>query len=134
MKGNIKPFAALSSLYCQDNQITAELPYRPTWPTQEEITIVPVNSEATVSTPTTTDGGKTWTFTVTSKDGPSSQAYTISVTILPHVHEWEKTWTWNETPHWYGCASAICPGIQEDAEKAAAACTFMTSRLPHRNT
>ena len=44
-----------------------------------KITITPTDPAAVASTPTTTDSGTTWTFTVTAEDGQTTQTYTLFV-------------------------------------------------------
>lgn len=46
-----------------------------------DITVTPNDVKATVSTPSSSDGGKTWTFTVTAEDGKTKQTYTVNVTV-----------------------------------------------------
>ena len=46
------------------------------------VVVVPAD-KATVSTPATSDGGATWTFTVTAEDGEAKQTYTVTLTVNP---------------------------------------------------
>lgn len=65
--------------------ITVLLPEGSSLPTAgSDFTITPKDTKATASTPTTEDGGKTWTFTVTAEDG-TKEDYTIHVSILPSM-------------------------------------------------
>ena len=51
--------------------------------------IVPAD-KATFSAPATTDGGETWTFTVTAEDGTTQQTYTVTLSVnsvVVTVHE-----------------------------------------------
>ena len=63
-----------------DTTITVKLPSGTGLPTDaSQITITPTDPAAVASTPTTTDGGKTWTFTVTAEDGQTTRTYTLCV-------------------------------------------------------
>ena len=44
------------------------------------VVVVPAD-KATVSTPATSDGGATWTFTVTAEDGTTQQNYTLTLSV-----------------------------------------------------
>ena len=50
-------------------------------PTANEIAIAPTHNGATVSIPTTTDNGASWSFTVTAEDGQTTASYTLRVTV-----------------------------------------------------
>ena len=63
--------------------ITVVLPYTTLELPQNSgaIAIAMSDADATYSTPQTSDGGTTWTFTVTAQDGNTTATYTINVTI-----------------------------------------------------
>ena len=64
----------------ENNTFTVTLPAGSSLPANaNEITIIPVTG-ATVSEPTSTNGGATWTFTVTAEDGTKAD-YTIQITV-----------------------------------------------------
>ncbi|HHW91265.1 MAG TPA: hypothetical protein GX735_01020, partial [Firmicutes bacterium] len=46
-----------------------------------DVKVTPNHGKAKVSTPSTSDGGKTWTFTVTAEDGKTKQTYTVKVSV-----------------------------------------------------
>ena len=49
--------------------------------TAADVVVTATDSNATVATPTTTDGGATWTVEVTAQDGTTTETYTINVTV-----------------------------------------------------
>lgn len=63
-----------------DTTFTVTLPAGSSLPTANKIQITTATG-ATASTPTTSDNGATWTFTVTAEDGITTATYTIRVTI-----------------------------------------------------
>ena len=64
--------------------IAIQLPAGSKLPTNgQAFAIVPADNRATVGTPVSTDGGATWTFTVTAEDNKTSKTYTIHVTVVP---------------------------------------------------
>lgn len=65
----------------EGNTLQVVLPYGSTISGEtSEISVKATHSLAQVSTPATTDGGKTWTFTVTAQDG-TVQTYTVHVSV-----------------------------------------------------
>ena len=65
----------------ENNTFTVTLPAGSSLPTNAgEITIEPAEY-ATVSTPTSTNDGATWTFTVTAEDGTTTANYTLHVSV-----------------------------------------------------
>lgn len=69
--------ASLSS----DGTYVVTLPAGSTLPTADKIAIAPTHDGATVSTPTTTDNGASWHFTVTAEDNQTTASYILRVTV-----------------------------------------------------
>ena len=71
-----------------DTAYSATLPYGSDMATAS-FEIVPAD-KATASVPETSDGGETWTFTVTAEDGTTQQTYTVTLSVnsvVVTVHE-----------------------------------------------
>lgn len=69
----------------ENGNITITLPpgaALPTTPGQVEIT---PPSGATVTGPTTSDGGHTWTYEITSEDGTKRETYTVIINVPPSI-------------------------------------------------
>lgn len=67
--------------------IAIQLPTGSALPTDgKAFDIVPSDNRAKVSEPVSTDGGATWTFTVTAEDNATSKTYTIHVTVAPSTY------------------------------------------------
>ncbi|MDR1588947.1 MAG: S-layer homology domain-containing protein [Oscillospiraceae bacterium] len=69
----------------EGNTFAAEIPFGVALPTESgAITVTPSSRKASVTTaPATTNGGATWTFTVTAEDGTPA-TYTLAVTNAPN--------------------------------------------------
>ena len=66
-----------------DDGYAVTLPAGLELPCAADIVVTPSDSKATVSTPVSSDGGATWTFTVTAEDGATVREYTLHVTVAP---------------------------------------------------
>ncbi len=66
-----------------DGSYSVELPAGSSAPAASDIVVTPTDANATVSTPVTSDGGRTWTFTVTAEDGSTATTYTLHVSVPP---------------------------------------------------
>ena len=59
-------------------EITVKLPAGSSLPTEKDIAVT-LSRYATMTAPATADGGRTWTFTVTSEDGKTKKNYTLYI-------------------------------------------------------
>lgn len=66
-----------------DGSYSIKLPTGSVVPAASDIVVTPTDAKATVSTPVTSDGGRTWTFTVTAEDGSTATTYTLHVSVPP---------------------------------------------------
>lgn len=66
-----------------DGSYSVELPAGSAVPAASDIVVTPTDANATVSTPVTSDGGRTWTLTVTAEDGATTSSYTLHVSVPP---------------------------------------------------
>ena len=66
-----------------DGSDSVELPAGSSAPAASDIVVTPTDANATVSTPVTSDGGRTWTFTVTAEDGAAVTTHTLHVSVPP---------------------------------------------------
>lgn len=64
-----------------DDGFAVELPAGSALPGATDIAVAPTDANATVSTPVSSDGGSTWTFTVTAEDGVTTATYALKVSV-----------------------------------------------------
>ena len=82
--------------------ITVELPHNTALPTDSSKITITTADGASTTTPTTSDNGATWTFTVTAEDGSTQKTYTINVSVNgTHTYG---DWQSDGQSHWKECA------------------------------
>lgn len=65
----------------EGGEFVVELPEGFELPTASDIVVTPTDANATVSMPASSDGGRTWTFTVTAEDGVTTATYTLKIDV-----------------------------------------------------
>lgn len=70
----------------EGGEFVVELPEGFELPTASDIVVTPTDANATVSMPASSDGGRTWTFTVTAEDSATVTTHTLRVSVAPSTN------------------------------------------------